>query len=94
MHVSPQLPPPPPPTLHTHLSFSHFPRALRLIIFTTPTPHTFTWEGRDVGLDGAPDGGEEGIKKLLDAVCIRGLNEQSGYCYAVPMCHAEGERKG
>ena len=32
---------PPLPTLHTHLSFSHFPHAFHLIISTTPLPpHT------------------------------------------------------
>ena len=31
-------------------------------------------DGRDVGVDGAPKGGEEGVKMLLDAVFNRGLD--------------------
>ena len=50
--------------------------------------------GRDVGLDGALEGGEEGIIKLLDVVFNRGLDGQSRHCYAVHLYHAEEERKG
>ena len=51
-------------------------------------------DDRNVGLDGALEGGEEGIIKLLDVVFNRGLDGQSRHCYAVHFYHAEGERKG
>ena len=51
-------------------------------------------DGRDVGLDGELEGGEEGIIKLLDVVFNRGLDGQSRHCYAVHLYHAEGARKG
>ena len=51
-------------------------------------------DDRDVGLDGAVEGGEQGIIKLLDVVFNRRLDGQSRHCYAVHLYHAEGERKG
>ena len=51
-------------------------------------------DGRNVGLDGELEGGEEGIIKLLDVVFNRGLDGQSRHCYAVHLYHTEGERKG